>query len=226
MNDPLGKILKTIAMIFLGMTAAMNILGGIGTSCAAFLTKSYPPYWDQIKLDLQWLWQSFVVLTTLVGIADVWSIIRLSRARDNAFRNAVILLALGTLINGIHVYFSYTVLEGIMPVLFVFLANAITLVLFLILRLPGIRERVQFEGSTDNGVGQIAGGLTAIVMGVVVISTSVWVGSSHVYEGANWTHVLNEFLVGSGLFSMGIGLVTLVPRVYKAVYRHWVTQAA
>lgn len=211
MNDPLGKTLRVVAIIFMGLTGAMNLMGGIGTSCAAFLTKDYPPYWVLIKSDLQWLWQSFVVLTTLIGVANIWSVIQLSRGKENAFRNAVIVLALGTLVNGIHVYSSYTVLEGIMPVLFVFLANVITLLLFLLLRLPGIRDRVDFGRSGDDGVGQMAGGLAAIVIGLVVISTSLWVGDTHVYEGVNWTHLLEEFLVGSGIASMSMGALLVLP---------------
>ena len=209
MKDQSSKVLRVVAILFMGLTGALNILGGIGTSCAAFLTKDYPPYWILIQSDLQWLWQSFVVLTTLIGIANVWSTIRLSRGKDNAYRNAVIILVLGTLVTGVHVYSSYAVLEGIMPVLFVFLANGITLLLFLFLRLPGIRERVDFGRSAEDGVGQTAAGLTAIIVGLVVLTTSLWVGSSHVYEGVNWTHVLTEFLIGSSLVFMGTGVATL-----------------
>jgi hypothetical protein len=92
--------------------------------------------------------------------------------------------------------------------------NILTLVLFLLLGIPGIRERVNFDRSSSDDVAQVAGGFAAIMIGLVVVSTSLWVGDTHVYEGVNWTHVLNEFLFGSGLASMGLGfLVLLTPLV-------------
>jgi hypothetical protein len=43
MNSRIGKALRIIAVILMGLNAAMNLLGGIGTVCAAFLTEKYPP---------------------------------------------------------------------------------------------------------------------------------------------------------------------------------------
>ena len=56
MNDRKGKALRTIAIIFMGLTAAMNVLGGAGTVCAAFLTKQFPPMW--VFMDYQLLYQA------------------------------------------------------------------------------------------------------------------------------------------------------------------------
>jgi predicted phage tail protein len=89
-------------------------------------------------------------------------------------------------------------------------SNIFTFLLFLILKLPGIWERVGFDRPAGGGVGQTATGLTAIVIGMAVISTSLWVGDTHVYEGVNWTHVLKGFLAGSGLASIGMGMLTLL----------------
>lgn len=36
MNNLLGKILRITAIIFLGLSSLMNVLGGVGTTCAAF----------------------------------------------------------------------------------------------------------------------------------------------------------------------------------------------
>jgi hypothetical protein len=84
--------------------------------------------------------------------------------------------------------------------------NALTLVLFLLLRLPGIQERVNFKKSDDQGVQSVASGLTAILTGVLVLSTAIWVGSSHVQEGFNWVTVLREPLLGSGVALTGMGI--------------------
>jgi len=96
MNDKSGRTLRIIAIVFMGLTAAMNILGGIGTVCAAFLTKQFPPMWA--LLDYQWLYQSLMIATIIVGIAGVWATIVLIRGRATAYRNALIVLVIGTIL--------------------------------------------------------------------------------------------------------------------------------
>lgn len=214
MKDPLGRILRVVAIIFMGLTGAMNLLGGIGTVCAAFLTKQFPPMWA--LLDYQWLYQSLMIVTILIGLGGVWATIRLAKGGKNAYRDALIILVVGTAVGAVH-YFASMALRGkAAPANVKLYINILTLLLFLVLKIPGIRERVHFERSADDGVGQTAAGLAAIIIGLVVITTSLWVGGSHVYEGANWTHVLKEFLVGSGLASIGMGSLILTAPAFKA----------
>ncbi|MCK5053055.1 MAG: hypothetical protein KAR65_02180 [Anaerolineales bacterium] len=210
MSTSTGNTLKKLAIIFMGLTTAMNILSGVGTSCAAFLTKNFPMFWDILRVDLLWLWQSFVVVTSLIGLAGVWSTVQLVRGKSNAYRNAMILLILGSIVNGIHVYYSQTVLDGILPIIFTLLANVITLVLFIILGTPGLREQIRFDSEGDPVTGATATGLTAFFVGVILISTSHWAGPSHTFDGVNLVHVLRiPLLAGGTIFSMG-GLAILL----------------
>lgn len=203
MKDPLGRILRIVAIIFMGLTGAMNVLGGIGTVCAAFLTKQFPPMWA--LLDYQWLYQTLMIVTILIGLAGVWATIRLAKGGETVYRDAIIVLVVGTAVGAVH-YFASMALRGkAAPANVKLYLNILTLLLFLMLKLPGIRDRVDFGRPTDAGVGQTAAGLTAIIVGLVVLTTSVWVGDSHLYEGVNWTHVLGEFLAGSGLALVGMG---------------------
>ena len=208
MNGSSGKIMRVVAIIFMGLTGAMNLLGGIGTVCAAFLTKQFPPMW--VFLDYQWLYQSLMIVTILIGLAGVWATIRLAKGGETVLRNALILLVVGTVVAAIQYYASLTIRGKAAPANVKFYTNIFTLLYFLFLRLPGIRERVNFGPSEKDGVGQTAAGLTAIIVGLVVLTTSLWVGGSHVYEGANWTFVLTEFLTASGLVLMGMGVVTII----------------
>ena len=84
----------------------MNLLGGIGTSCAAFLTEQYPDYMALIDEGMQWLYQGLVITTVLIGLAGIWVIIELIRGKQNAFRDALIVLVIGTILAGIQYYFS------------------------------------------------------------------------------------------------------------------------
>jgi hypothetical protein len=218
MKDPLGKILRVVAIIFMGLTGTMNLLGGIGTVCAAFLTRQFPPM--LALLDYQWLYQSVMIVTILIGVGGIWATIRLAKGGENVYRNSLILLLVGTVVGAVHYYASMILRGSAAPANVKLYMNALTLLLFLLLGLPGIRDRVNFDRSGEDGVSYTAAGLTAIIIGGVVFTTSVWVGGSHVYEGVNWTHVLGEFLTGSGLVSTGVGLFTLIaPAVKKVVMR-------
>ena len=211
MRTPTGKTLRIIAIIFMGLTAAMNIVSGIGTSCAAFLTKDYPPFWDILVAELQWLWQSFVFVTLLIGLAGIWSVVQLVRCKPKAYRNAMILLVLGTIVNGIHVYYSQIILGSVIPVVMTLLTNVITLVLFIIFGTPGLRDQIMFDGEGDPISGATASGLTAILVGIILLSTSSWAGPSHTFaDGVNLVNVLRvPLLAGGSILTIG-GLATLL----------------
>ena len=211
MRTPTGKTLRIIAIIFMGLTAAMNTVSGVGTSCAAFLTKDYPPFWDILVAELQWLWQSFVFVTLLIGLAGIWSVVQLVRGKSNAYRNAMILLVLGTIVNGIHVYYSQIILGSVIPVAITLLTNVITLVLFIIFGTPGLRDQIMFDGEGDPISGATASGLTAILVGMILLSTSSWAGPSHTFaDGVNLVNVLRvPLLAGGSILTIG-GLATLL----------------
>ncbi len=196
MNDRTGKVLRIIAVVFMGLTAAMNLLGGIGTVCAAFLTKKYPPMWP--LLDYQWLYQTLMIVTIVIGILCIWSTIGLARGGERAYRNALILLVIGTIVGGIHMYASLSLRGKAVPANMKLYTNAVTLLLFLLIRLPGLRDRVDFSKPTSSSDRATTGGVVAIVAGSVVITTELWVGASHVFQGSNWVRLLQAPLIAGG----------------------------
>lgn len=195
MNTLFGKIMRIIAIILMGLTAAINLLGGTGTVCAAFLTEKYESM--AAILDYQWAYQLFMIFTVALGIAGVWATILLIRATKKSYRTALIILALGVLLGGIH-YFTSMALRGKgAPANMKFYFNVLTLIVFLLLSLPGIRSRVHF--SKPDGTENLAGGLTALSAGLLVLTTAQWVGLSHVVGSENWVYVLRDPLIGAGL---------------------------
>ncbi len=207
MNNLLGKILRIIAIIFLGLSSLMNVLGGVGTTCAAFFTENYPSM--MALIDFRWLYQAFVIFTLLIGVAGVWVTITLVRGRANAYPNALIVLVLGTLVGGIHYYASQALRGSAAPANMVFYINVLTLILFLILGIPGLREKVDFSKSDNKTEKSLAGGLAAILAGIVMITTVIWAGPTHTYQGENWVLLLIAPLIifGTLLNLLGIGLL-------------------
>jgi len=195
MNSKLGKALKIIAIIFMAMTAAMNLLGGAGTVCAAFLTKKYPPMWP--LLDYQWLYQGLMITTILTGLAGIWATIKLIRGGTKVYKNALIVLIVGSLLGATQYIASQLIRGAATPANVKFFTNFITLLIFLLLRLPGVRDKIDFSSGTKSK--NIDGGLAAFVSGILILSAFIWVTPTHTYQGENWVLVLELPLIISGI---------------------------
>ena len=207
MNPKSAKILRIVAAVFLGLTAAMNILGGAGTVCAAFLTKQYPPMWD--LFEYRWLYQILMITTILLGLAGIWALVRLIKRKEKSFKHALTILIIGTVLGAIHMGASLILRGKAVPANMKFYANLVTLILFIILRLPGIWEKINFSGKAEDGEDSLSGGLAAFVAGVVTLSVFFWAGPSHTYMGENWVELFDKIIVffGGGLTLGGFGLL-------------------
>ncbi len=63
-----------------------------------------------------------------------------------------------------------------------------------------------------------AGGLAAIMMGVILLTTPYWAGPSHTYQGVNWVSLLQTELSVSGVLLTGAG-IALLARVIIDIFR-------
>jgi hypothetical protein len=210
MEDKTGKNLRIVGIVLMALTTAMNILGGTGTVCAAFLTKKYPMVDILRPVDYRWLYQTFMIVTILIGLVGIWATINLVRGKSRAYQNAVIVLAVGTLVSGIHFYASMSIRGSATPANMKFFANGITLLVFLIFGLPGVRQRVNFSDPGDTNTQMTSGGLAAIMVGILTLSIRSWVGASHIYEGNNWVDVLKMPLLLTGSVMIVSGLVLML----------------
>ena len=210
--DKTGKILRIAAIVLLGLTAAMNLLGGIGTTCAAF--SSYVGYRLAFKeiMDYRWLYQVFVVTTILVGLAGVWGLIQLVRGGPKVYRDILIILIVGSLLAGVH-YFTSLALRGkAAPANVKFYINIFTLIVFLLFKLPSIREKVDFTKGGGKNETSAAVGVSAIATGALILSVFHWAGPSHTFFGENWTYVFFAPLVGVGTV-LALGGLYLIGKV-------------
>ncbi len=214
MNEKTGKILRIVAVVFLGLTAAMNLLGGVGTTCAAFFTKKYPPMWSLI--DFQWLYQLLVVLTVPLGLVMIWATVNLVKGKVNIWKTVLMLLVIGTVLGGIHFVASLTLRGKATPANVKFFLNIITLIIFLLLGLPSIRKFIDFSKPSGANGGATAGGLAAIVAGLVTLTTFIWAAPTHTFQGENWVDVIYVplMVVGTLLTTGGLGL--LASAIWKA----------
>ncbi len=201
-----ARILWIVAVVAMGMTAAMNLFGGIGTVCAAFLTEEFPPM--LVLLDYQWLYQRMMLITIAIGIAGASVTFALFRGGPNVYRNALLVLIAGTVLGELHARSSLELRGKMVPANIKFYINLFTLVLFLILGLPSIRRGISFAQPRGKNEATAAGGLAALIVGVTILTMPLWVGSSHTYEGTDWTDVLQPGLsiVGLAFTAGGVGV--------------------
>ena len=199
-----ARILWIVAVVALGLTTAMNLFGGIGTVCAAFLTENFPPM--LVLLDHQWLYQRLMLITIGIGIAGASATFALFRGGSNAYRNALLVLIAGVVIGELHTRASLELRGKMVPANIKFYMNLFTLILFLILGLPSLRNRVSFAHPRGRIEAAAAGGLAALIIGATMLTMPLWVGDTHTYEGTDWTDVLQPGLSIVALAFMAGGL--------------------
>jgi len=206
-----GKILRILAIIFMGLTAAMNLLGGAGTSCAAFSNSVAYRLAFRDLLDYRWLYQGLVITTVIIGLVGIWAAIKLVRGGPSVYRNALIVLVIGSILGGIQYYASLSLRGAAAPANMKFYINAITLIYFLILGIPGIREKVDFSSmGNDKAEKAAVSGMAAILAGTVILTVFTWAGPSHTFNGENWVYVFYTPLMVSGTLLVISGIASLL----------------
>jgi hypothetical protein len=224
MNNKSSRGLKIFAIVFMGLTAAMNVLGGSGTICAAFLTKQFPPMWAFI--DYQWLYQTLMITTILTGIAGIWATVKLIKGEKNIIRWTLIILAIGTVLGGTQ-YFASMALRGKgVPANIKFYINLVTLILFLVIRFTKLREQVDFSSQSNKADNTMAGGLSAFISGLAVLSVFIWAGPSHTYNGENWVELYSAPIIFSGALLLIFAFTLIIWSFYQIVNEETVESAS
>jgi hypothetical protein len=206
----MGKFLRFLAIVLMGLTAAFTLLSGVGTTCVALAAENY----DSMAaiVPYKWLYVLFVLFTTATGVLGVRAVVMLVKGRVNAYRAALIALVLGILIGGIHMAVSRSLRGSSMPVDPVVYTTGLTLIIFLLLRLPGVREKVSIErgeGDAEN-IGPKAAAISLLLSGALTLSVAYWAGPTHIMNGginyADAFHVPMT-IAGWGLILSGIGML-------------------
>lgn len=205
-----GRILRIAAIILMALTAAMNVLGGAGTSCAAFSNNVGYRMAFKDLMDYRWLYQGLVITTVLIGLVGIWATVKLVRGGPTVYRNALIILAIGTVLGGIQYFASMTLRGKAAPANVKFYINILTLVVFLLFKIPAIWEKVDFSNPSSKAENAAASGVAAILTGIVTLTIFGWAGPTHTFFGENWVYVFYTPLIISGSFLVAGGAITLL----------------
>ncbi len=202
----LAKFLRFIGILFMSLTAGVTVLAGVGTSCAAL----FPTKWDSMAplAPFQWLYILYVLVTIAIGVLGIRAVVMLAKGRQGAYKAALLALVLGLVVGVIHMITSRSLRGSSMPVDGIVYITVLTLVIFLIFRIPAIWSGVGYT-KAPRKEGKKSGGAAAIVTGVLCMTIQFFVAPTHTWGGVNYADAFHATMsiVGGGLVLLGIGLI-------------------
>ncbi len=203
----MGKFLRFIGILFLSISALFNIAGGAGTTCVALNPTGYGPKFAAIA-TIQWLYILYVLVTLAFGLMMARAVFLLIKGRANAYRYSMLSLIGATVVGIIHMITSRALRGSSMPVDGVVYATVLTLVIFLIFKIPGVWEKVDFTKAKKKD-SETAGGAAAIVVGVLSLTIQYLIAPTHTINGINYGDAfhLTMTVVGVALLLLGLGLI-------------------
>jgi hypothetical protein len=205
-SSGLAKFLRFVGILFMSLTAGFTVLGGAGTSCAALA----PTNWDSMAplAPYQWLYILYVVVTIAIGILGIRAVVLLVKGAPNSYKAALIALVSGVVVGGIHVATSRMLRGSSMPVDAVVGMTVITLLIFLLFRIPGVWKGVDYSKAPKKA-NKKAGGAAALVVAGLCLTIQYWMGSTHTWDGINYANAFNTTMTvtASVLVLLGAGLL-------------------
>ncbi len=201
-----AKLLRIIGITLMSLTAAITLLGGAGTTCVAFNPTGYEGKFAGIAA-FQWLWILFVLFGIAAGIMGVRAVIMLIKGNKYAYRAVIIALLLGTIINLVHMFASRVLRGASMPVDGVLYTNVLTLLVFLLFRIPGIWQGINFEEPTDNQqASKNAVAFALIAVGLLCLTIQFLMTPTHTIGSINYANVWHMTLstLGGSLILAGV----------------------
>lgn len=201
-----AKTLRIVGIVFMSLTAAFTLMGGVGTTCVAFNPTGYEGKFAGIA-PFQWLYIAYVILTVAIGVLGVRAVVLLVKGTGSAYRDAMVALLLGLVIGVMHIATSRLLRGGSMPVDMVVYVTVLTLVIFLLFKLPKVWQGVNFERpSGGDKIGRQAAAIALASSGLLSLTIQFFMAPTHTIGGINYADVwhVTLSLVGAGLILSGV----------------------
>jgi hypothetical protein len=204
-----ARLLRIVGIVFMSLTALFTLMGGAGTTCVALNPTGYDGKFAGIA-PFQWLWILFVLAGVAAGVMGVRAVVLLIKGTKSAYRAALFALVLGTVVNAVHLIASRILRGGSMPVDAVLYTNVLTLVIFLLFRIPGIWQGVNYEKPAgEKSVGRDAMAAALSVCGLLALTIQYWMAPTHTIGGINYSDAWHTALtlIGWGLIAASAAIV-------------------
>jgi len=205
-----GKALRILAIILFGFASVVMLLGGIGTSCAAWAPQAFGSM--AVLAQMQWLYITVSILTTALGVWGIYLTVALARGKGGSYRSALIMLLIGLVAAGAQMLASEALRGKSAPNNMRVYITLFTLVVLLLLRLPAVWKRMGFESGGGSGSAMAPTGAAMLVMGLVMLSVQYWAAAGHWIDGVNYADVWHTRMLIAGGLTTACGLALLVLR--------------
>jgi hypothetical protein len=212
-NSFWAKFLRITGIVLMGITAVFTLMGGAGTTCIALAAENYGEKWAPL-VPYKWLYILFVIVTLAIGVMGIRAVVLLIQGRANAYRYTVITLILGIVVGVIHMAVSRSLRGSSMPVDGVVYMTVLTLLVFLVFRIPAIWQGVNYEKpSSKPELPRSAAAITLLFSSVLILTVQYWAGPTHMFEGTNYSDAwhMQLSLLGWALSLVGAGLLAVLP---------------
>ena len=206
-----GKTLRFIGILLMGITALITIASGLGTTCVALNPTGFGESMAKLA-PFQWLYFIFVIVTTAIGIMAARAAILLVKGKPNAYRSSIIALVSGLVVGVIHMLVSRGLRGKSMPVDGVVYATLLTLIIFLLFRIPRVWQGMYYGGDNSvNKTDKLSAAIALLVTGLLTLTVQYWAGPTHTWGGKNWAEAFEftRILMGLGQLLGGIALCFL-----------------
>jgi len=196
-----AKVLRVLGIIFMGITAVFTLMAGIGTTCVAFAAEKFSASMALIT-PYKWLYILFVIFTTAIGVMMIRATVMIIKSKDKAYRYALLTLVLGIVIGLIHIIASRMIRGKSMPTDGVVYMNILTLIIFLIFRIPALWKEIDFSKPSGKDLSRSGAAFTLLLCGTAVLTAPLWGASTHTFipGGTNWANAWSQQLNLIGLF--------------------------
>ena len=203
-----GKLLRIVGIVLMSLTAAFTLMGGAGTSCVALNPTGFGDTFAPIA-KVQWLYILFVLVTIAIGVMGVRAVVLLVQGKKNAYRYSLIAMILGLVVGGIHMAVSRLLRGSSMPVDAVVYTTVLTLVVFLLFRIPGVWQGVDFEKPAgDKKTGKQASAIALSAVGLLTLTIQFLMAPTHTIGEVNYADVWHTALTAIGLALIACGMAT------------------
>jgi hypothetical protein len=196
------RLLQTIAIVLLAFTISMTLLGGAGTTCVAFKAEN----WDSMAtlVPVKPVFQVLVFVSIIAGIAGIFATVRLAKGRKNGYAQVLLFLIISGAASAIQFYFSATLRGKTVPNNMRLYITIFTLAYLLLLRIPGIWEKMPFNHSQYSSSGLKSGGIALCFSGLVTLTTPLWAAPTHIMDGYNTANeLLIPLVIAGGILLLG-----------------------
>lgn len=206
-NSTFAKSLRFTGIVLMGLTGGFTLLGGVGTTCVALA----PTRYESMKAlaPFQWLYILFVLTGIALGAWGIYATILLIKGTEKSYRSALLVLVSSAAVGVIHIIVSRMLRGKSMPVDAVVYTTILTLIVFLVFRIPAIWQMVDFtKGNAKSN--RPASGAAAILLGLLMLTIQHIMGATHTWNGVNYADAFNMTMTAAGTACLlcGAGLLS------------------